>query len=120
MSGTTGSRRLALAAPVLAMTILLSSCAAGGAESQVHNFVPVSQVDNDTLVSQVEDVDLGMTEREVIELMGKPGLVRQNSFGEMWTWTSVEADEWGFLKSKSVSVQIRNGRVFAWHRSPKD
>lgn len=49
----------------------------------------------------------GMTEQQLVELLGRPYLVRSGPDGHTWVWSYADA----FQGAKSVSVLIRGGQV---------
>lgn len=52
-------------------------------------------------------VEVGMTEAEVMRIMGRPYTVVSRPDGQMWVWSHANA----FGAAKSVSFRLKDGRV---------
>lgn len=57
---------------------------------------------------KARQVEVGMTEAELIELMGKPYSVIARNGSQMWVWSHANAFSGN---SRAVSFELRNGRV---------
>lgn len=56
---------------------------------------------------QARQVRIGMTEAEVVQLMGRPYSVVSRPDGQMWIWSRANA----FGSSKVVSFRLSEGKV---------
>lgn len=54
-------------------------------------------------------VQIGMTEAEVVSLMGRPYMVSSRSGEQLWVWSHANA----FAQAKSVSIVMKEGKVIA-------
>lgn len=57
-------------------------------------------------------VEVGMTEAQVLELMGKPTDVHKDGAGEMWMWIYVQVGP-GQSRSESFAVRF-TGHLVSW------
>lgn len=58
--------------------------------------------------SQARQVQLGMTESQVTQIMGRPYSVISRTDGQMWVWSQAN----GFTgSSRAVSFKMQDGRV---------
>lgn len=56
---------------------------------------------------QARQVRLGMTEAEVMQVMGRPYSVVSRPDGQMWVWSRANA----FGSAKAVSFRLKDGKV---------
>lgn len=56
---------------------------------------------------EARKVKVGMTESEVIGLMGRPYMVSSSNGQQVWIWSHASV----FSQAKSVSMIFRNGKV---------
>ena len=59
--------------------------------------------------SQVRQIKQGMTEAEVVAIMGAPYLVKSTADGLVWVWSYAGS----FSGVRTVSVVLRDGKVAA-------
>lgn len=82
---------------VLALLSLLAGCASAGTSFEWDN---------------ARKVSVGMSEAELVALMGKPNSVATTGDSQQWTWIHVTAGLGG-TSSRRVSFGLKNGRVSA-------
>lgn len=58
---------------------------------------------------KARQVEVGMTEAELIGLMGSPYSVTSRSGSQLWIWSHANV----FGSARTVSFEIKDGRVFA-------
>lgn len=56
---------------------------------------------------QARKVQVGMTEAEVVQVMGRPYSVVSRPDGQMWVWSRANA----FGSAKAVSFRLKDGKV---------
>ena len=56
---------------------------------------------------QARQVKVGMSEKELFELMGKPYMVRTLSDQTIYTWSYSD----GFTGAKAISIPVKNNQV---------
>ena len=80
---------------LLLTSLLLTACATAGTKFDF---------------SQARQIGVGMTEQEVVQLMGKPMSVTARGQNQVWVWSYAKAGAFS-VDSKSVSVIFQDGRV---------
>lgn len=81
----------------LALALALAGCANAGTAFEWKN---------------AKQVAIGMTEAEVVGLMGKPTSVVTRGDLQMWSWVYVQGSIFG-SKSQTVTFPLKDGRVSA-------
>jgi len=80
----------------LMLALLLAACATVG---------------RDFSFEDAQRIKLGMTEAQVVQIMGKPTNKSIDGTGELWMWIYVTSTIGSPPNSKSFAVKIKNGEV---------
>jgi outer membrane protein assembly factor BamE (lipoprotein component of BamABCDE complex) len=73
--------------------------------------VACATVGRDFSFEDAQRIQLGMTEVQVLEIMGKPTNKSLDGTGELWMWMYVTSTIGSPPNSKSFAVKIKSGQV---------
>ena len=68
-------------------------------------------VGRDFSFEDAKRIELGMTEAEVLQIMGKPTNKHIDGIGELWMWVYVKSIVGSPPNSKSFAVKLKKGEV---------